>query len=462
MDTPNTQAQRQAEVRDFLNAPAWPDANKFFDLARVTLASFRFLPPFYFRSIFGKFRTWAPPHAEFSEYSIIDLWRLPRTLRFLADLTVPATSTTAPDWARSFLPRFVTRRFWRPTSFFRHPDEYGGVSSFPDEHWFFINGICTNEDVARMNADYLAHLFHRPVTVVQNATESLLCDLHECMIGKGFKDDPNSNDRKTMTEPAWRATAAILEALNAPHVKHVVVIAHSQGTIIVANVLRAITKALKSELARQPDAEWHPFTDRLMGGVHTETEKSVRDDLAHSLWALSNKGLDEALARLRKLEIYTFANCADRMRYVHPSEEVPYMEHFANERDLVARLGILSPFRGDAEKRVDIDGSMLVETKSWGRVVKLSLHRTDTKPLIEIDGPMFVQRGAWGHLLNEHYLSPIHDFLYRGADRHHPHPHHENPYPPIGRHRSTSRFYDYFHGNRPKHDLPAKSGRPSG
>ena len=173
MDTPNTQAQRQAEVRDFLNAPAWPDANKFFDLARVTLASFRFFPPFYFRSIFGKFRSWAPPHAEFSEYSIMDLWRLPRTLRFLADLTVPATSTTAPDWARSFLPRFVTRRFWRPTEFFRHPDEYGGVSSFPDEHWFFINGICTNEDVARMNADYLAHLFHRPVTLIMTALMTL-------------------------------------------------------------------------------------------------------------------------------------------------------------------------------------------------------------------------------------------------------------------------------------------------
>ena len=44
-------------------------------------------------------------------------------------------------------PGFINRRFWRPTAFFRQPDEYGGVSSFPGEHWFFINGIGTNADV---------------------------------------------------------------------------------------------------------------------------------------------------------------------------------------------------------------------------------------------------------------------------------------------------------------------------
>ncbi len=446
MNTPRGYAQREAEVLDFLTMPDWPDANRFRDLFKIALAAGGFVPPLYVRSIFGKLRSWAPPHTEHSEYNMGNLWRLSRAGRYVRDVTVPASPTTAPDWARSLLPPFVNRTFWRPTRFFRHQDEYGGVSSFPDEHWFFINGICTNEDVARINAEYLAHLFHRPVTVVQNSTNSALLDLYECALGKGFKDDPSSEDRKTMTEPAWRATTAILEALNAPHTKRVVVLAHSQGTIIVANVLRAVAKALQSEHARRPGAKWHPFTDRLMGGVHSETDKGVRDDLAHSFSVLSAGGLDRALERLEKLEIYTFANCADRMRYVHPSKRVPYMEHFANERDLVARLGILSPFRDDTKKQVDMDGSMQVQTRKWGHIVKLSLHRGTTKPLIEIDGPAFVQKGAWGHVLNEHYLSRIDEFLYPRAGRHH---RDEDPFPPVGGHRMTSRLYGYFHGKRP-------------
>jgi hypothetical protein len=439
--------QRQAEVLDFLTTPEWPDPNRFWDLLKVGVAAGGFMPPFYRRSIFGKYRSFAPPHTEYSEYNIGNPWRLKRALRFVADVLGPAYPTTAPDWARSLLPPIVTRRFWRPTHFFRHPDEYGGASSFPDEHWFFVNGICTNEDVARMNAEYLAHLFHRPVTVVQNATDSVWVDLYECALGKGFKDDPNSKDRKTMTEPAWRATAAILEALNAPQTKRVVVLAHSQGTIIVANVLRAVAKALRSDLARRPNAEWHPFADSLMGGVHTETQKSVRDGLAHSFAVLSTGGLDQALRRLEKLEIYTFANCADRMRYVDPFERVPYMEHFANERDLVARLGVLSPFRGNAKKQTDIDASMQVQTRKWGRLVKFSLHRGDANPLIEIDGPAFVQKGAWGHLLNEHYLSSIDEFLYPRCGRHHSD---EDPFPPEGQHRMKPRLYEYFHGKRPE------------
>lgn len=449
MDAMKGQLGQRSEAFDFLTMPSWPDANRFRDLTRVTLASLRFMPPFYFRSIFGSFRSWAPPHRKFSEYNIIDPWRLPTTLRFLMDVTLPASPATPPDWARSLFPPVVNRRLWRPTEFFRQADEYGGESSFPDEHWFFINGIMTNADLARLNAGYLAHLFHRPVTVVQNATDSLPLDLYECAMGKGFKDDPNSEDRKTMTEPAWRATTAILEAINAPHTKRVVVIAHSQGTIIVANVLRAVAKALRSELVHESNAKWHPFTNQLMGGVHTETDKSLRDDLAHSLSELSMGGLKKALERLEKLEVYTFANCADRMRYVHPLKPVPYMEHFANERDLVARLGILSPFRGDAEGRMEIDASMVVQNGAWGRLLSLSVLRRDPKTLIEIDGPMFVQRGAWGHLLNEHYLMPIDDYLYPG-DR--PHRLGEDPYPPQGEVASKSRLYDYFHGKRRARD----------
>ena len=226
-----------------------------------------------------------------------------------------------------------------------------------------------------------------------------------------------------MTEPAWRATAAILEALNARYIERVIVLAHSQGTIIVANVLRAVAKALHSDSVEQQDPRWEGFTERLMGGVDTETQKMLRNSLAQFLAEFTEHGLSGAFERLRKLEVYTFANCADRMRYVFPVMQVPYMEHFANECDVVARLGVLSPLRsrGDAS--------------------------------VEIDGPVFEQKGAWGHLLNEHYLTAIDDHLGSGDSKH---SRDYNPYLPQTEHLGRSRLYEYFRGKRPE-DLPSQS-----
>jgi len=353
------------------------------------------------------------PVRRYSEYNILNPWRAATLVRFLADLTIPAAPESTPDLARMLMPPVVNRRFWRPTGFFRQPDEYAGVCSFPGEHWFFINGIATNEDVARYNSALLAHLFHRPVTVVQNATCSLTVDLLECIIGKGLRPC----DKKYMTEPAWRATAAILEALNAEHIKRVIVIAHSQGTIIMSNMLAVIGEALKSDFAMQEEPKWHDFTRELMGKVETEAQKVLRNSLAHALAEFTTKKSAFVMDRLKKLEIYTFANCADKMRYLHLTRPIPYMEHFANEFDWVARLGILSPLRGGS------------------------------RGTIEIDGPVFEQKGEWGHLLNEHYLTAIDDYLYPGAE---PFSREEDPFLPGSNGAEESRLYGYFHGKSPE------------
>lgn len=406
----------KSDVGDLLATAPWPSANRFRDLLELSREALRLTPPDYFRSVFGSPGSWLPPYNRFSEYNIISPWRLFTTMRFLMDVSVPSSFRSTPDWARTFFPDVINSRIWHPTTFFRQRDEYGGVSSFPDEHWFFINGIATNKDVAAFNSSYLAHLFHRPVTVVQNATNSWLVDLFECAIGKGFKDDPNSDDHKTMTEPVWRATAAILEALNADQTHKVIVIAHSQGTIIMANVLRAVAKALHSELTHQKKPRWHGFTNELMGVVETETQVTLRNNLAHSLSNFAKGGIFQAQEKLQKLEIYTFANCADKMGYVYPGTQLPYMEHFANQHDLVARLGILSPLRDDPNT------------------------------LIEIDGPVFEQKDGWGHLLNEHYLSAIDNYLYPANSRRRPP---QDPYGGDGKQALKPRLYEYFHGNRP-------------
>jgi hypothetical protein len=80
---------------------------------------------------------------------------------------------------------------------------------------------------------------------------------------------------------------------------------------------------------------------------------------------------------LAKLEVYCFANCANRMEAIGEWEGrvVPWIESYGNEKDIVARLGMFAP---NAQARN-----------------------------IRIDGLCYMNRDAWGHLLNEHYLLPI-------------------------------------------------------
>ena len=175
-----------------------------------------------------------------------------------------------------------------------------------------------------MNSGYLAALFHRPITVIHNPTNTLFLDLIECVIGKSFKRS---------TEPARTAVHPISEALKNPEKKRVIVIAHSQGTIIMANVLRTLIQQ-----------------------CHEHPQNEVD---------------------LNKLEIYAFANCADEMRYAPnlrtlQNNPVPWIENFANQYDLVARLGMLAPKK--------------------------------KKRKIVIDGDVHLKKEGWGHFLNEHYL----------------------------------------------------------
>jgi hypothetical protein len=74
-----------------------------------------------------------------------------------------------------------------------------------------------------------------------------------------------------------------------------------------------------------------------------------------------------------KLELYMFAGAASRMCYIDETQKIPHIESFANEHDIVTRLGSLA--RDD-------------------------FHKED---LIRIDGSLFTC-DRYGHLLNAHYL----------------------------------------------------------
>jgi hypothetical protein len=282
---------------------------------------------------------------------MLDPWRPLRAVRFLASVGFLAVPRRAPSW----VPQPASWLFWRPTVILQRPDQYGSWTSFPDEAWFFINGVATTDEVAQLNAAFISDLFHRPVTIIQNSTCGLVPDLVECALSK---QSPRT------TEAARKAFPAIHAALKSG--KHrVVIIAHSQGTIITSVVLHLL-EAMTSPASSQRLPKGGGFA----GPVFVLPE-DYDIDPSHF------PPLTEA--ELARLEVYCFANCASRMKHcrapVDGGPPIPWIESFGNEHDIVARLGMLAP-----------------RAAKWG---------------IEIDGPRYVADGACGHLLNEHYLAAI-------------------------------------------------------
>ena len=325
------------------------------ELASTVWDAVQLRPPAVFCSILGWPWTWIPPHDRFSEFKIVDLWRLRRTVSFLINTTIPSLPLTPPP----FGPPILTNRFWHPTVVLQRPDHDGGYTSFPDEKWFFVNGIMTDDNMAQINAAYLAFLFHRPITLIQNSTDALLVDLLQCALGKKWHHP---------TEPVKVAFPAIYDALTDPHKEKVVVVCHSQGTIIMADVLRLLKAITRAPVAAVARAE--------AGTRYAAPEFVYPEDAPLDLTDFAP--LDES--HLAKLEIYAFATCADEMTFWQSPTPgvppIPWIEHFGNENDLVARLGMLAP-----------------------RPDQHSIH---------IDGPRYENPDAWGHLLNAHYLSAIH------------------------------------------------------
>ena len=122
---------------------------------------------------------------------------------------------------------------------------------------------------------------------------------------------------------------------------------------------------------------------------------------------------------LNKLEVYTFANCSDVMRHApglttKKGNPMPWIENFANEYDVVARLGVLAPRK-----------------KKWG---------------IYIDGDVYRKGGGWGHCLNLHYLMGLKEHLDDPGDVKNPYAHWEGD----KGNGKTPRLYGYYDGAVPE------------
>lgn len=351
---------------DDAEEPSRKSERRLRDQAGALLDAVKIWPPALVSSLLGPPWTWIPPYERYSELKILDLWRLRRTIRFLVNTNIPSLPMTPP----AFGPPLIENLFWHPTLVLQRPDHHGSFTSFPDEHWFFINGVLTDDNVAQINAAYLAYLFHRPITLIQNSTDALLIDLLQCFLGRAWHHP---------TEPLRVAFPAIYDALVNPHKRRVVVVCHSQGAIVMANVLRWLRRAItQNEEGPSALETGAPTADR--AGPEPVYPDDVPLDI-EEFDRITRQDLD-------KLEVYAFATCAQTFLHPGPKDSPmppPWIEHFGNENDVVARLGMLAP-----------------RPAEWG---------------IRIQGLRYVAPGRWGHLLNAHYLTPIRNWQKHGHRR---------------------------------------------
>ena len=223
-------------------------------------------------------------------------WNVIKLLQLISDLFLVKLPINCPSW----IPNPIKKLFFGENSkYLPAKEEYeDGICII------YLNGILSNKELIELNRQELSKIFNRKINVLHNVTDSLISDLIECLIGKTTED---------LTEASTVTLYTLSNKLLNPKIKKVIFVCHSQGTIIISNVLKNLHKL----------------------------------------------GLDKK-EYLEKLEIYAFANCSTKMNYI--IDELPYMEHFANSNDFVACLGC-----NCSEKLKDIisiDGKIFIKEKS--------------------------------------------------------------------------------------------------
>jgi hypothetical protein len=160
------------------------------------------------------------------------------------------------------------------------------------EEWLFINGIAGEAFWVKAACNRIAEVFQREVTGVFNRSEGLLWDMLECAGDQNMAGEGSS--LVDSTESSRKARSTLKDKLQAASAEQVVVIAHSQGCLLLRSVLQELQK-------------------------------------------------DEA-GLLQKLRVFTFGNPSHDWAF-----QLGHAEHFY-KKDLVAKIGVGRKGASDAYK----------------------------------------------------------------------------------------------------------------
>lgn len=343
------------------------------------------------RSIFGDHdgASVAPPGAELERQLVTPLWSTD-SLRTLASAILPSR-ILGPALRSQSGPR---------------PEATPAAAPVAGERWFFINGICSDLRLAEINVRELARFTGRPIELLYNATEGFVLDLIECTFGKAWD---------LVTEAVAPNFEPLVDALADVTLDRVVLVSHSQGTIVAAVMLKMLHEVLLPP-PHDPKkvSQERKLARRMVANPDLVQDAAARASFDRAIGKLRRGRV--ALADIAKLEMYCFANCATSMAPFAtvgaPPRKAPWIESYGNDNDLVARLGVLAPEHGAGSSR--------------------------------IEGERYRNLDAWGHLFNASYLVPMY-----GARETPPAPHAPAWTAFDGNLRTRPRLWDYALGQTP-------------
>jgi hypothetical protein len=200
----------------------------------------------------------------------------------------------------------------------RHPAQPPGPPAEqhppPNEKWLFVNGIAGEYYWLYLACRKLAKRYSRDITGVFNRGDGILWDLVECAGERTDQGNGNASRRSEIVQRTKSSMAAQeslkneLEKALRSEAKHVVMIAHSQGCLLLRLALQ-----------------------ELLTGNDNDNGKDIKTEMKN------------------RLCIFTFGNPSldwkAHVPAVTPLESlVLRTEHFANKTDFVAKLGVLRAY----------------------------------------------------------------------------------------------------------------------
>jgi hypothetical protein len=259
------------------------------------------------------------------------------------------------------------------------------------ERWIFLNGCCVTGHALQQNLNLLSETFGRPVQGVHNETWGILGDLVECIIQRAF----GFYSKETRV-----ACEYVKAYCSDPTVKKVVLIGHSQGGIMVSQILDELFMDLPSESIAKLEvytfgnAASH-FNNPLRKpvdstGAYPSIVSPSDSTLATAATAESPTTMVSPMAPLRPSQKTTSSPSHTRNFTISPylpNRVIPHIEHYCNSEDMVTRWGTLYSVKNVLGNR--------------------------------FCGHVFIYEGASGHMLNQHYLAnmfPIHRPVATGSD----------------------------------------------
>ena len=266
---------------------------------------------------------------------------------FILAITDTILNTTFVEEGKERRNRFWDSLFEEEEQYLDYEQVYGEevVNNHPDELWIHINGMITDLEKAKRQCKCIYKTFGRPVKLMHNPTDGAVLDMMECMMGK------SGLFRHGYTRPRDFLKKVLGEEMKKDY-KKIVLVAHSQGTIITGNVIA-------------------DFNDIIDGTKECSDEEKalVKDNMS-------------------KMEVFMVASAAHHVSGKH----VSHLECLSNRGDVVAFLGHLFP-----------------------KILKPFWLNTRGAGMLYENYDDHVEKSAWGHSLDPHYVTPIANGSFPGS-----------------------------------------------